>query len=262
MDRQRFGFTLIELLVVIAVIAILASLLLPALKSAKEKAKQAQCLSNIKQCGLALSSYMQDYNETMPAHYLDVAHSLSAGAVNCWANLGAAADESWYWYGLRSYLSADSLIFDKGCPNRWNGYKNPPVYSWSNAALGMNYYLCGRRLAAVARPSECMAFMDSWVAAPVHNGYADATCYGMQGSGAPTRWWAGLGRHNGKCNILFVDGHADMYIGKSTWAIDINATSHKIGVADIWANCPGEACLGYYSDLNPGFWCGQAVTCP
>jgi len=67
-SRVGRGFTLVELLVVIAVIAILAALLLPALAKAKDSAKSAACKSNLRQLGLALNMYVNDYDK-YPSHY-------------------------------------------------------------------------------------------------------------------------------------------------------------------------------------------------
>ncbi|HEY3331879.1 MAG TPA: DUF1559 domain-containing protein [Capsulimonadaceae bacterium] len=63
---KKSGFTLIELLVVIAIIAILAAILFPVFAQAREKARQTACASNLKQLGLAVVQYLQDYDECLP----------------------------------------------------------------------------------------------------------------------------------------------------------------------------------------------------
>jgi prepilin-type N-terminal cleavage/methylation domain-containing protein/prepilin-type processing-associated H-X9-DG protein len=64
--RKSRGFTLIELLVVIAIIAILAAILFPVFARAREAARKATCLSNLKQVALACLMYAQDYDEVLP----------------------------------------------------------------------------------------------------------------------------------------------------------------------------------------------------
>lgn len=66
LKKNKKGFTLIELLVVIAIIGILASILFPVFARAREQARKAACQSNLKQIGLAIAQYTQDYDETYP----------------------------------------------------------------------------------------------------------------------------------------------------------------------------------------------------
>lgn len=66
------GFTLIELLVVVAIIAILAAILFPVFGRARENARRSSCMSNLKQMGLGMMMYVQDYDERYPKEYITV----------------------------------------------------------------------------------------------------------------------------------------------------------------------------------------------
>ncbi|MGB9877256.1 MAG: DUF1559 domain-containing protein [bacterium] len=66
--KRRRGFTLIELLVVIAIIAILAAILFPVFSAVREKARQASCMSNLKQIGMAIRMYAQDWDGYFPRY--------------------------------------------------------------------------------------------------------------------------------------------------------------------------------------------------
>src|SRR5271170_712908 len=77
---DRRGFTLIELLVVIAIIAVLIGLLLPAVQAAREAARRAQCVNNLKQIGIAMHTYMTAFSVLPPGRI----NSHIAGLGNCW----------------------------------------------------------------------------------------------------------------------------------------------------------------------------------
>ncbi len=95
----RAAFTLIELLVVIAIIAILAAILFPVFARARENARRASCQSNMKQIGLGILQYAQDYDETLPAS----------------RNTGTSI--SWRWM-IQPYLKSTQV---NSCPSRVSG---------------------------------------------------------------------------------------------------------------------------------------------
>ena len=92
-SQNRRGFTLIELLVVIAIIAILAAILFPVFAAAREKARQASCTSNLKQIGIAILQYAQDYDELYPAY--NQCYCAAGGNTPAAATAAVTASPSW-----------------------------------------------------------------------------------------------------------------------------------------------------------------------
>jgi prepilin-type N-terminal cleavage/methylation domain-containing protein/prepilin-type processing-associated H-X9-DG protein len=126
--RHRPGFTLIELLVVIAIIAILAAILFPVFAQAREKARQASCLSNLKQIGSALQMYVHDYDEVYPPAYY-YGDPLASGSLD---STGIAQ-----WSGFCQPYIKDNHIFV--CPSDKLGGLPPTNFNLqtNNAGAGI-----------------------------------------------------------------------------------------------------------------------------
>jgi prepilin-type N-terminal cleavage/methylation domain-containing protein len=205
--NKRKGFTLIELLVVIAIIAILAAILFPVFAQARAKARQATCLSNIKQIGLAAMMYLQDYDETFPGGP-GVAELWYPGPLGSWTNLptitlGQKAVTN-VAGRLVPYIKSADLFkdldnptgMDKGAtPGRWDVNFSRLSYHWNQGvsqgwsqptypAAPLNNPGVPLSLASIRKPAELQLVGDNW------------TTNHTSGKQGEARW-----------NICFADGH-------------------------------------------------------
>lgn len=121
--KKKRGFTLIELLVVIAIIAILAAILFPVFARARENARRASCQSNLKQIGLAVLQYVQDYDERYPISTYGPGGGSSSNTAEPagkysvdWSNYIASPPRHWYtWMDFIFPYAKSTQLFD--CPS-------------------------------------------------------------------------------------------------------------------------------------------------
>jgi prepilin-type N-terminal cleavage/methylation domain-containing protein/prepilin-type processing-associated H-X9-DG protein len=130
MKRTPRAFTLIELLVVIAIIAILAAILFPVFAQAREKARQTSCLSNMKQIGLGLIQYVQDYDETYPTAYFHNNFSCAGGCS------GTSQGYTHWSFLTQPYIKANNIWL---CPSDTIGGHAPTCFASANRNSGAGW---------------------------------------------------------------------------------------------------------------------------
>ena len=248
------GFTLIELLAVVTIIALLAALLFPVFSSVREKARQTHCASNLRQIGLAVEAYQQDYDGVMvPCMMLaDVspiqcltpdllaAYTRSPDVWKCPSesfDLGSPDVEEWSLIQLTPSPPSLRAAFPDGeGPNRkhllvsYSGNVWWPTNASVSTPLGvMNVFTTDvirqgyvKSESDIVNPTRSILFADAVPHSLLWPWFEDRGDFDwckvkrpIPLHGYPTRGLLSL-RHNGGFNVSFVDGHVK-WLKQTTW---------------------------------------------
>lgn len=256
-DARRSAFTLIELLVVIGIIAILASMLLPALSRAKTRAHQANCMSNLRQMGIAFRLYGDEFGDLFPNYTTMKPGGALADPLN-------PDDRKYMWFErLRVMLTAQTTTSNFvawQCPSAISAItkysrSNPErVYTGEMLSYGYNYsnlgndfptYNCFTRVkyAGVQNPSETIVVADSLSNRLIAR--ANRTIFypgSLWGSViAPKDYFNGStgyivsDQHDRRANVLFADGSV-----RAALATNLNAQVIRTDRGAYWWDADGQ----------------------
>ncbi len=241
----RRGFTLIELLVVIAIIAILAAILFPVFARARENARRASCMSNLKQLDLAMLQYTQDYDEHYPMYY--VCATTACGPYG-WAD------------SLQPYLKSYQIL---QCPSDSNPPSDVPTsthytdyayHIWIGGYYSVTgvVHASGLSLSTLTKPSLSVVLSDispnglgGGTAASYMTGcypsWTSCGNYAYAHTDTGLAYLPGALRHFDGSNLAFADGHVKWYKGDST-------TNRLLSVYS--SGTPGSV-SGQHATFNP-----------
>ena len=218
--RRNCAFTLIEILVVIAIVMILAAILFPVFSSARNSAHKATCASNLKQLGVAMNLYANDYNQTYP--FYGVPENYCAP----WANRLFPYVRDEHVFECPSFETGE---FVSGCrpsepETRFGSYDmNLPNASYTVDDKGEAKYSFsehGINLVRYTRPANTILLLDGdghfvspGYQEPAYSNTADLIHYGVDA------------HHDEGCNVAFADGHVkwlalDKLLPRGQWKLN------------------------------------------